>query len=91
MPHRLILVRSASLSAVFLIRLGVFTFAHAFFPVPRARVPCLGYSPHPPSASNIASEIQVCKGQNKDVFITALYMELNKIYYNFANSALTTA
>ena len=91
MPHRLIFVRSASLSAVFLIRAGVLTFAHAFFPVLRARVPCLGYFPHPPSASNIASEILVCKGENKDVFITALYMEFNKTYYNFAHSPLVAA
>ena len=51
----------------------------------------LGYFPHPPSASNITSENQVFKGQNKDVFITALYMEFNKIYYNFAHSALVAA
>ena len=91
MPHRMILVRSASLSAVFLFRAGVFTFAHAFFPVSRARVPCLGYFPHPPSASNIASEKLVFKGQNKDVFITTLYMEFNKIYYNFTNAVLAAA
>ena len=32
-----------------------------------ARIHCLGCFPHPPSASNIAPEIQVCKDRNKDV------------------------
>ena len=38
----------------------------------------LGYFPHPPSASNIAPEIGVCKGENKDVFITTLFSEFTK-------------
>ena len=39
----------------------------------------LGYFPHPPSASNIAPENQVCKGENKDVIITTLFSEFTKI------------
>ena len=39
----------------------------------------LGYFPHPPSASNIAPENQVCKGGNKDVIITTLFSEFTKI------------
>jgi hypothetical protein len=29
--------------------------------------------------------------QDKDVFITALYMEFNKIYYNFSKAGLSAA
>ena len=52
----------------------------------RVRVPCLGYFPHPPSASNIAYEIQVCKVEKQDVIITTLFSEFNKNQYKNHNS-----
>ena len=63
MPHRL------TLSAAPVLLSPPF-FAHAYI--------VLGYFPHPPSASNIAPENQVCKGENKDVFITTLFSEFTK-------------
>ena len=105
MPYQLILIRSdiGSQCQSFIVSLCQsfcslsdsrrrIYFREGVFPlISRARIPCLGCFPHPPSASNIASEIQVCKVQDKDVFITALYMEFNKIYYNFADAVLAAA
>ena len=63
MPHRL------TLSAAPVLLSPPF-FARAYI--------VLGYFPHPPSASNIAPENHVCKGENKDVFITTLFSEFTK-------------
>ena len=49
----------------------------------RARIPCLGCFPHPPSASNIAPEIQVCKGENKDVTMLVLFYMASSSKLNF--------
>ena len=69
MPHRL------TLSAAPVLLLPPSSCAHTL----SWDASVLGCFPHPPSASNIASENQVCKGENKDVFITTLFSEFTKI------------